>query len=431
MNAPPRGRHLVSADRGFATGGGLLARLLGGGFGRVLDRIDAGLEKGAIDVTLPDGSMRRLGGRAPGPEPIVRLHSWNALVRLAASGSVGWYKAWERGEWSSPDPVPLFETFMLNGESLGNTARAKGLFRRVNRLAHRFRDNDKKGARDNIAHHYDLGNDFYRPWLDPSMTYSSAIFAEPVSAGERLESAQERKLRLLLDRLTLKPGDRLLDIGCGWGSLAEIAARDYGATVIGLTLSEEQKAFADRRVAKAGLSDWVEIRLQDYRDVEGAFDAVASVEMVEAVGQDYWPAYLRAIAKALKPGGRAALQLISIREPLFEAYAANADFIQTYIFPGGMLVSEARFAALAGAAGLEWRDRRGYGLDYAETLKRWRARYDEAVRDGRLPAGFDEPFHRLWRYYLMYCEGGFRGGGIDVAQLTLIKTSASAPAPGS
>jgi cyclopropane-fatty-acyl-phospholipid synthase len=424
MNHAPRGRHLVSADRAFATGGGWLARLFGHRWQRVLDRIDSGLERGAIEVELPDGRTRRLGGRAPGPEPVVRLHSWRSLARLATSGSVGWYKAWERGEWSSPDPVPLFALFMLNGESLGSTARAKGLFRRINRLAHRFRANDRKGARENIAHHYDLGNDFYRAWLDASMTYSSAVFAEPIAASEALESAQERKLRLLLDRLELKPGDRLLDIGCGWGSLAEMAARDYGASVVGLTLSAEQKAFAEARMAKAGLSEWVEIRLQDYRDIDGVYDAVASVEMVEAVGQDYWPAYLGAIARALKPEGRAALQLISIREPLFEAYAASADFIQTYIFPGGMLVSEARFAALAAEAGLEWRDRKGFGLHYAETLKRWRARYEAAVSDGRLPAGFDAPFHNLWRYYLMYCEGGFRGRGIDVAQATLVKAGA-------
>lgn len=416
-----RGRHLVAADRGFATGGSALARLMAGGLRRVLERVDRGLQRGVIEATLPDGSHRTLGGRAPGPAPVVRLLSWRALGRLMTSGSVGWYKAWERGEWSSPDPVPLFELFMLNGESLGNTGRAKGLFRLINALAHRFRGNDKEGARENISHHYDLGNDFYRAWLDASMTYSSAVFAEPISQAESLESAQERKIRLLLDRLELEPGQRLLDIGCGWGGLAKVAARDCGVDVVGLTLSEEQKAFCDDRMARAGLSDRVEIRLQDYRDARGPFDALASVEMVEAVGQEYWPAYIESVARVLKPGGRAALQLISIREPLFEGYAANADFIQTYIFPGGMLISEKRLQALAEAAGLEWRDRKGYGFHYAETLKRWRARYDRAVAEDRLPDGFDQQFHQLWRYYLMYCEGGFRGGGIDVAQVTLVK----------
>jgi len=415
-----RGRHLVLADRAFATGAGLPGRLLGGSFRHVLDRIDAGLARGAIHATLPDGRGRLLGGRAPGPEAVVRLHSWNSLVRLITSGSVGWYKAWENGEWSSPDPVPLFALFMLNGETLGDTARAKGLFRAVNRVAHRLRGNDRRRARDNIAHHYDLGNDFYRAWLDPSMTYSSAVFADP-AGDEPLERAQARKIRLLLDRLDLRPGDRLLEIGCGWGSLAEIAARDYGVAVVGITLSAEQQAFAKARMAAAALGAKVDIRLQDYREVDDRFDAVASVEMAEAVGEDYWPAYLAAIARALKPGGRAALQLISIREPLFERYAASADFIQTYIFPGGMLVSEARFAALAKQAGLLWQDRQGYGLHYAETLKRWRERFDAAVAEARLPAGFDARFHRLWRYYLMYCEGGFRGGGIDVAQVTLVK----------
>ena len=421
MNQQSRGRHLVVAGRRFATGGGMLARPLSGSFSRILDRIDRGLAAGTIAATLPDGSHRRLGGRAPGPCPVVHLHSWRALGRLITSGSVGWYKAWEQGEWSSPDPVALFELFALNAETLGNTGRAKGLFRLVNRLAHRFRANDKEGARQNIAHHYDLGNDFYRAWLDESMTYSSAVFERPISRHESLEAAQARKLRLLLDRLALEPGQRLLDIGCGWGSLAEVAARDYGVHVTGLTLSEAQKAYAERRLEAAGLGGRCAIELTDYRDARGQYDGVASVEMVEAVGQDYWPAYLQSIARLLRPGGRAALQLISIREPLFERYAANADFIQTYIFPGGMLIGEGRFRAMAEAAGLAWRDRAGYGLDYAETLGRWRRRYDEAVAEGRLPAGFDPAFHRLWRYYFMYCEGGFRGRGIDVAQVTLAK----------
>jgi len=425
MTQQPRGRHIVAADRGFATGGGLVARaatrLAGGGFHRILDRVDAGLSEGGIEATLPDGTTRLLGGRAPGPVPVVHLHSWRALVRLMSSGSVGWYKAWEQGEWSSPDPVPLFDLFMRNGESLGRTARAKGAFRLINRIAHRLRENDKARARRNIEAHYDLGNDFYRAWLDESMTYSSAVFAEPILAEEPLDRAQARKVRLLLDRLDLKPGQHMLEIGCGWGSLAEIAARDYGARVTGLTLSPSQKDFAEARIGRAGLSDRVAIELCDYRDAQGQHDAIASVEMVEAVGQEYWPAYLEAVARLLKPGRRAALQLISIRESLFEDYAASADFIQTYVFPGGMLLSEERFRRIAEGFGLDWSDRQSFGVHYAETLARWRKRYEAAVAEERLPAGFDGTFHRLWLYYLMYCEGGFRGGGIDVAQVTLVK----------
>jgi len=413
-----RGTHLLAADRAFLTGGGIIARFFANRFAALLDRIDSGLVEGGIEATLPDGSLRILGGRSPGPMPVVHLHSWRSLVRLATSGSVGWYKAWALGEWSSPDPVPLFDLFMRNGEKLGQVARAKGIWRRLNKAAHLFRRNSKGRARFNISFHYDLGNDFYSAWLDESMTYSSAMFGR---SNESLEQAQQRKIRALLDRLELMPGQKLLEIGCGWGGLAEIAARDYGAEVVGITLSAEQKAFADRRLAKSGLAGRVSIELVDYRDIEGRFDAVASVEMVEAVGQDYWPAYLQGIARVLKPGGRAAIQFISIREELFDAYAASADFIQTYIFPGGMLISEPRFQAMAELAGLSWRDRRGFGLDYAETLKRWRERYDLAVEEGRLPSGFDERFHNLWRYYLMYCEGGFRGKGIDVAQVTLVK----------
>jgi cyclopropane-fatty-acyl-phospholipid synthase len=351
----------------------------------------------------------------------VNLRSWRALVRLGTSGSVGWYKAWAAGEWTSPDPVPLFDLFMRNAAALGETGRAKGPWRVVNRIAHALRANDRKHARRNIEHHYDLGNDFYAAWLDAGMTYSSAVFANLASRAETLEEAQACKVRLLLDRLDLKPGQRLLEIGCGWGGLAEIAARDYGVHVTGLTLSAEQKAYAEDRLARAGLADRTDIRLTDYRDVEGQFDAVASVEMVEAVGQEYWPAYLQAIARALKPGGRAALQLISMRGDLFDGYAANADFIQTYVFPGGLLIEEDRFRSIGETVGLAWTDRTGYGLHYAETLRRWRERYDEAVAAGRLPDGFDAPFHDLWRYYLMYCEGGFQSGGIDVAQVTLVR----------
>ena len=300
--------------------------------------------------------------------------------------------------------------------ALGDVGRAKGPFRWINALAHRLRDNAPRKARKNIAAHYDLGNDFYSAWLDPTMTYSSARFAAPDQA---LEDAQLLKVRTLLDRLDLKPGERLLEIGCGWGTLAIEAAR-RGAHVVALTLSKEQKAWAEAKIAAAGLAHAIEIRLQDYRETAEQFDAVASVEMVEAVGQRWWGAYLDSIARNLKPGGRAALQFIAMDHRLFERYARNPDFIQTYIFPGGCLLDEQSFAGLAREHGLSWHDREGFGLDYAETLKRWRESYDLAVARGAL-AGFGEPFHQLWRYYLMYCEGGFRGGAIDVAQATLVK----------
>jgi cyclopropane-fatty-acyl-phospholipid synthase len=413
-----RGEHLVRADRGFATGGGLLARLTAPAFSKVLDEIDRRLACGGIVATLPDGSKRRLGFHVRGPKAYIRLSSWLALVRLATSGSVGWYKAWTAGEWSSPNPVTVFELFSVNAVPLGNVGRAKGPFRLVNAIAHRLRDNRPGKAKQNIAAHYDLGNDFYAAWLDSTMTYSSARFASPV---DTLEEAQLRKVRTLLDRLDLRPGQRLLEIGCGWGTLA-IEAAKRGASVVGLTLSTQQKQWAERKIADCGLSERIEIRLQDYRDTTEQFDAVASVEMVEAVGRRWWGAYLDCIARNLKPGGRAALQFISIDHRIFERYAHNADFIQTYIFPGGLLLDESQFEALAGDRGLSWQDREGFRMDYVETLKRWRDRYVQAVARGAL-TGFAEPFQNLWRYYLMYCEGGFRGGAIDVAQVTMVKAS--------
>ena len=422
MNAhsPARGRHILAADRRLATGVGLLARLLAPGARRVLARVDRGLAQGAIDVTLPDGSVRRLGGRAPGPQVFVALQSWRPLMRLALHGSVGWYRGWAAGEWSSPDPVPLFELFMLNRRSLGRAARARGFARLVNRLVHAGRRNDRGGSRRNIAFHYDLGNDFYAAWLDETMTYSGAVF-DPAVPDEPLEAAQVRKNALLLDRLRLVAGQRLLEIGCGWGSLAVQAARDYGVAVRGITLSAEQQLCARARAEEAGLADRVAIDLCDYRDLAGRYDAVVSVEMVEAVGADYLAPFLEKLAASLVPGGRAALQFITIDDAIFDSYAANLDFIQAYVFPGGMLVSEPRMRAAAEQAGLIWQDRAGYGLDYAETLKRWRQRFDAAVEEGRVPPGFDAAFVQLWRYYLMYCEGGFRGGGIDLAQVTLVK----------
>ncbi|WP_375428133.1 class I SAM-dependent methyltransferase [uncultured Sphingomonas sp.] len=385
-----------------------LAQLVAAPFHRFLDRLDERLETGGIDAHLPDGTHRLLGGRAPGPVAVVTLHRWRALVRLALGGSVGWYEAWAAGDWSSPDPVPLFDLFMRNRVSLASAARAAGPGRRALRWWHQRRANSVGNARRNIAAHYDLGNDFYGLWLDPTKTYSSAIFAEP---GEPLEQAQRRKLQAVLDRTATRPGDRILEIGCGWGSLAALAS-GQGRTVHALTLSIEQKAHVDA-LALPGVT----ISLDDYRAVTSEYDAVASIEMVEAVGQEYWPAYLDTIARVLKPGGRAAIQYISIADDVFPAYAASVDFIQRYVFPGGMLLSDSRFRALAEERGLEWRDHQAFGVDYAETLRRWREAFDAAD----LPPRYDARFRRLWGYYLQYCEGGFRGGGIDVAQVTLIK----------
>jgi len=412
-----RGAHLVRSGSLFVNGSGVLGRMFARGMARLLDLLHEKLEEGGIEATLPDGSKRRIGFHQHGPVALVQLNSWYALVRLATSGSIGWYRAWVKGEWASPDPVPLFALFMANGESLGDIGRAKGSARWLNRLRHLRKDNDLAGARENIAAHYDLGNDFYREWLDPTMSYSSARFA----SGDNLEAAQCRKVSMLLDRLDLKPGMRLLEIGCGWGSLAIEAAR-RGTEVVGLTLSAEQKSWAEAKIADAKLSHLIEIRMQDYRQISEKFDAIASVEMVEAVGEKWWPAYMDSIARNLEPGGRAALQYISMNHRLFDGYARNPDFIQAYIFPGGMLIDEPRFEALAKERGLSWQDRAGFGLDYAETLKVWRERYDAAVREGRL-TGFDDRFHTLWRYYLMYCEGGFRGRGIDVAQVTMVRAA--------
>ena len=391
-----------------------IARAVAPVFHRLLDRIDRALETGAIEATLPDGTRRLLGGRAPGHVAIVEVRRWRALVRLATGGSVGWYEGWAVGDWDSPDPVPLFALFMANRVPLGGVARAGGAVRLATRAWHALRRNHRKGARRNIAAHYDLGNDFYREWLDPSMTYSSALFESP---DDTLEAGQARKLRAILQRTGATAGHRVLEIGCGWGSFAALAGA-HGVRVHAITLSsEQQEALAARALPG------VTVSLTDYRDVEDQYEAVASIEMVEAVGQAYWPAYLDTVARVLKPHGRAAVQFISIADDVFPAYAAGVDFIQRYVFPGGMLLSQSRFRALAEARGLGWRDEHRFGLGYAETLRRWRVAFDEAVAEGRLPGRFDARFVGLWRYYLMYCEGGFRGGGIDVHQVTLVKAA--------
>ena len=379
---------------------------------RLARRIDAGLISGSLRATFPDGSTRTLGGRAPGIAAQASLHNWRGLVRIATGGSIGVYQGWEAGEWSSEDPAKLFALFVANAGALGNAARARGPWRWAARAAHWLHRNTRAGARRNIHAHYDLGNDFYAAWLDPELIYSSARF-DVVSEG--LAAGQQRKMAQIAARLA--GADTVLEIGCGWGALAQ-HLHEAGMAVTAISLSEAQLDWARQRRASV-----INFRQIDYRDVQGQFDAIASVEMVEAVGREYWPDFFACLARCLKPRGRAAIQYIAIREDLFPAYAASADFIQAYIFPGGMLVSEAEFRRLAEQHGLEWTDQQDFPLDYAETLRIWRENFDAAIAEGTLPKQFDAKFQRLWRFYLMYCEGGFRGGGITVAQVTLLKSS--------
>ncbi|QFT78065.1 Cyclopropane-fatty-acyl-phospholipid synthase [Erythrobacter sp. THAF29] len=404
-----RGEPLLSGGARFAPQPGFFSRLFAPGFGKVLDRVDAGLERGSITAHLPDGNTRVLGGRCDGFNAEVWLKDWRALLRLATNGSVGWFQAYEAGEWEADCHARLFAVMGDNARTLGNTARSSGAFKRAAQIAHSLNRNDREGSARNISAHYDLGNDFYGSWLDESMTYSSALGMD--EGG--LEAAQQRKLAALSERLG-NPRT-VLEIGCGWGALAQELARS-GADVTAISLSDEQLHYA-----RAHRSAAIDFRKQDYRDVDEQFDAIASCEMVEALGREYWPTFMDCVARNLKPGGRAAIQYISMADDLFEDYAGSADFIQAYVFPGGMLIKSSEFRALAEERGLEWRDQVDFGQDYAATLREWRERFDRALSEGRLPQGFDDRFVRLWRYYLSYCEGGFMAGNIDVHQVTLVK----------
>jgi cyclopropane-fatty-acyl-phospholipid synthase len=396
----------VPAPNARASGGWLRARL----FDALLRRFDAGLATGQLDMALPDGTRRRLGGRAPGFTAQITIRRWRALLHGATGGSAGFYQSWEAGDWESPDLTSALGLFAANAAAYGQLTRARGPRRLAGRIAHWLHRNTRAGARRNIHAHYDLGNDFYASWLDPDMVYSSARFD---SGAPDLAAAQQRKLDTIAQRVA--GAQTVLEVGCGWGGLAQ-HLHDSGMAVTAISLSGAQLDWA-----RAGRSAQIDFRNQDYRDVTGQFDAVVSVEMVEAVGQEYWGDFFACLQRCLKPGGRAAIQYIAMRDDLFEDYARGADFIQTYIFPGGMLVSESAFRRLAAQHGLDWQDHAAFALDYAETLKVWRERFDAAVAEGRLPAGFDSRFVRLWQFYLSYCEGGFRSGLIDVAQVTLVK----------
>lgn len=407
MPTSRRGAHLAARDRRLALGGGWGARFAEARAAAVLARIDAGLASGSLDATLPDGRRVRLGGRTPGPAAAIALVNWRPVVRLMFAGSAGFARAHFDRDWTSPAPEAIFALFVANRTTLGTAARAQGPWRVVNRLVRAVEERFR--PRQNIAYHYDLGNDFYTAWLDGGLTYSSALFAP----GDDLEAAQARKVRTLLDAVGVRPGDRVLEIGCGWGGLAEIATRDYGAHVHGITLSAEQLAYARVRVRAATFG------LTDYRAVAGTYDHVVSVEMFEAVGERHWATFMDVLRRVLAPRGRAGLQVITIADDVFEHYRRSTDFIQAYVFPGGMLPSPGRFRAAAAGAGLTVASERWFGADYARTLRQWRARFDTAVAEGRLPPDFDERFITLWRYYLMYCEGGFDGGGLDVGQMVL------------
>ncbi len=321
------------------------------------------------------------------------------------------------GEWDTPDLAILLETLVNNYDHIRRLFDGNPVMNLVNWLGHRLNRNSRRGSRRNIHAHYDLGNAFYGAWLDPSMTYSSARYERP---GQSLQDAQRVKYVSLARMMDLQPGHSVLEIGCGWGGFAEFAAREVGAVVTGVTISREQHDYARRRLFEAGLADRADIRLIDYRDVEGRFDRVASIEMFEAVGREYWPTYFQKVHEVLTPGGRAGLQIITIQDDLFDEYDARTDFIQKYVFPGGSLPSEARMAPDISGAGLVEAGIVRFGGDYAETLAEWARRFESAWGEiVRTEASFDDRFHRLWRFYLAYCEAGFRSGRTDVIQMAL------------
>jgi cyclopropane-fatty-acyl-phospholipid synthase len=381
------------------------------------------IRTGSITVGLPDGSLHRVAV-TPEPAATIVFREPRAITRLLTGGSLGLAEAYLDGQWESPDIRAVMALAAANEAEWEPMLRGRPWVRAVSRLLHRLRPNTRRGAARNIIEHYDLGNDFFAAWLDPSLTYSAAVFADP---AEDLEAAQARKMRLLCERLDLRPGMTLLEIGCGWGGFAAMAAREFGVRVVGLTLSPSQLEAARARLAAQGLSDMVELRLQDYRDVTGSFDRIASIEMFEAVGRKFWPAYFATLRDRLAPGGMAGVQTITIADRFWNDYASTADFIQRHVFPGGMLPSPARLREQVAAAGLRWHGEHWFGQDYAETLSRWYAAFQRAwpaivalpQREGA--ARYDARFKRLWEYYLAYCETGFRAGWTDVGQIILAK----------
>ena len=387
---------------------------------RIVFRLLGGLRHGLLSVRLPDGATVLFGSAVAGEQrAALRLHNWKPCAAALRRGDIGFAESFIAGDWDSPDLPALLTLLTANRESLEHVVYGRWWGALLYRARHLLQRNSRRGSRKNIHAHYDLGNAFYRLWLDPTMNYSSAWFdGDP---GGDLMAAQHAKMRRALAQCAVGSGARVLEIGCGWGALAELAARECDAVVTGVTLSTEQLAFANERLAAAGLAS--DLRLQDYRDLAlvepvGGFDAVLSIEVFEAVGRAYWPGFFATVRRQLKPGGRACIQTITIRDDLFDRYVGSTDFIQQYIFPGGLLPSGREFRAAAAKAGLAVVDELDFGTDYAQTLRRWRADFhaaDAAVR----ALGFDTRFMRTWDFYLAYCEAAFATGNTSVVQFTL------------
>ncbi|MDX4957135.1 cyclopropane-fatty-acyl-phospholipid synthase family protein [Delftia acidovorans] len=395
---------------------------------RVLNLLER-LPHGQLDLEQPDGRLLHLPRPPSGAaDAHCVLHDWQALERMLKSGDIGLAEGYIAGEWDSPDLAALLRLCMANRDHVQSLVYGSWWGRLGYRLRHLLQRNTRAGSARNIHAHYDLGNDFYRLWLDPGMSYSAAWFQGRTGQALRnadLQEAQQAKLRRTLDEVRLQPGQRLLEIGCGWGGLAEAAAQEFGARVTGVTLSREQLVWGQQRMQQAGLADAVELRYQDYRDLPARhagepFDAIVSIEMFEAVGREYWRGYFQTLRDCLKPGGLACIQTITLREDLFARYLRSTDFIQQYIFPGGLLPSIPAFEQEARRAGLVVERRMAFGCDYAETLRRWRQSFEERLEAVRAQ-GFDERFVRIWTFYLAYCEAAFDTGNTDVVQFTLRK----------
>ena len=384
---------------------------------RVIETLARRLSVGRLELTFPDGREIVTHGSQPGPHARLTIRHPRFARKMLFGGALGFAEAYLDGDCETDDLVSVMELAACNDAALGATLRGQTTSRALSRLAHLMRPNTRRGARKNIAAHYDLGNAFYGLWLDRTMTYSSAVFPRPETD---LDVAQEEKYRRMAQMADIRPEHHVLEIGCGWGGFAEFAAREIGCRVTAITISQAQRDYTAKRLNQAGLDDRAEVRLVDYRDLEGQYDRIVSIEMIEAVGESWWPTYFARLRELLASGGRAALQAITIDDSQWDSYRRSADFIQRYIFPGGMLPAPAVIKEKVEQAGLAPAGEECYGLHYAETLKRWRHSFEESWP--RISAlGFDDRFRRMWRYYLAYCEAGFRTGRIDLRQLALVK----------